>query len=279
MDKIKLNSPAKINFGLNIVSKRPDGYHNIETIFYPIQLHDEIMVKKSGKFAFQSNNKNLTVEADNLIVKSKRLLEKHTNKIFPVEIFLQKNIPIGAGLGGGSSNAASTLLALNKLFNLKLPGKELFDIAVQIGSDAPFFLDPKPMLARGKGEILSAINFKIKNPVLIINPGIHISTPWAYSKINPEEPMNSLAMIIKNGLEDFSKLKGIVANDFEEIVFKEYPNIKKIKKDLYELGAEFALMTGSGSTLFGIFPDLKLARKAGKNFSDRYFTFIHQENI
>ena len=279
MDKIKLNSPAKINFGLNIVSKRPDGYHNIETIFYPIQLHDEIMVKKSGKFAFQSNNKNLTVEADNLIVKSKRLLEKHINKIFPVEIFLQKNIPIGAGLGGGSSNAASTLLALNKLFNLKLPGKELFDIAVQIGSDAPFFLDPKPMLARGKGEILSAINFKIKNPVLIINPGIHISTPWAYSKINPEEPINSLTMIIKNGLEDFSKLKGIVANDFEEIVFKEYPNIKKIKKDLYELGAEFALMTGSGSTLFGIFPDLKLARKAGKNFSDRYFTFIHQENI
>jgi 4-diphosphocytidyl-2-C-methyl-D-erythritol kinase len=277
MDKVKLNSHAKINFGLNIVSKRPDGYHNIETIFYPIQLHDEIIIKKSDKFSFNSNYKNLTAEEDNLVIKAKKLLEKHINKTSPVEIFLKKNIPVGAGLGGGSSNAASTLLALNKLFNLNLPVSELFNLAVQIGSDVPFFLDPKPKFAKGKGEVLTPLNFKIKSPVLIINPGINISTPWAYSKIVPKEPVNSLNMIINKKVKDFSKLIGIVTNDFEEIVFKEHTDIKKIKKDLYKLRADFALMTGSGSTLFGIFPDLEKAIKAEKYFSNKYFTFIHHE--
>ncbi len=277
MERITLNSFAKINFGLNIISKRPDGYHNIETIFYPIQLHDELIIKKSNKFSFQSTNKNLTSESDNLIIKTKNLLEKHINKILLVEIILKKNIPIGAGLGGGSSNAASTLLALNKLFNLNLSGNELFDIAVQLGSDVPFFLDPKPMFAEEKGEILNQINFKIKNPVLIINPGVHVSTPWAYAKVNSKKPANSLNEIIKNEFKDFSELKGIVVNEFEEVVFEEYPEVGKIKNDLYKLRAEFALMTGSGSTLFGIFSNLEKAKTAERIFSEKYFTFIHFE--
>jgi 4-diphosphocytidyl-2-C-methyl-D-erythritol kinase len=275
MNKITLNSFAKINFGLNIVSKRPDGYHNIETIFHPLQLHDEIIIKKSNSFNFKSNNEAIT--SDNIIIKAKKLLEKYVSQIFLVDIILQKNIPLGAGLGGGSSNAAAALLALNKLFNLNLPEKELSHLAVQLGSDVPFFLDPKPKYAQGKGEILEQINFKINNPVLIVNPGIHISTPWAYSKIFPQKPVNNLKTIIENRFNEFSTLKGKVTNDFEEIVFKRYPEIESIKDKLLKLGAEFSLMTGSGSTLFGIFPDLYKAKEAEKFFSEKYFTFIHFE--
>jgi 4-diphosphocytidyl-2-C-methyl-D-erythritol kinase len=275
MNKIVIKSFAKINFGLNIVSKRQDGYHDIETIFYPLHLHDELIIKKSDSFNFQSNNE--AIISDNLIIKAKKQLEKKVNQISPVEIFLQKNIPVGAGLGGGSSNAASTLLALNKLFNLKLSKKELFNISVQLGSDVPFFLDPVPKFATGKGETLKLIDFKINNPVLIVNPGIQVSTPWAYSKIIPKRPVNDLKTVIENGSLVFSELRGKVTNDFEEIVFKQYPEIENIKNKLIKLGADFSLMTGSGSTLFGIFPDLYKAEEAERFFSKKYFTFIHFE--
>jgi len=278
MNEIILKSYAKINFGLNIVSKRTDGYHNIETIYYPVQLHDILTIKKSNSFSFQSDNPSLNAGAENLIVKAKNLLEIHVNKTFVVEIILQKNIPIGAGLGGGSSNAASTLLALNQLYELNLSGKELFDFSVQLGSDVPFFLDPEPKFARKRGEDLHQINFKINYPVLIINPGIHVSTPRAYSKIVPQKPKQSLIKIIENGFSDYSELKEIIKNDFEKIVFKEYPEIGELKSYLYKLGARFALMTGSGSTVFGIFSNLEKAKDAEKLLSEKYFTFIHFEN-
>ena len=148
-------------------------------------------------------------------------------------------------------------------------------MAVKIGSDVPFFLDPKPEFAKGKGDILKEIDFKIKYPILIVNPGIHVSTPWAYSRIIPEKPAKNLYSIIEYGFENFSNIKGIVTNDFEQIVFEKFPEIKEIKSNLYQMKAEFALMTGSGSTLFGIFPELKQAREAEKIFSEKYFTFIH----
>ncbi len=141
MDIITFNSFAKINFGLNIISKRPDGFHNIETIFYPIQLHDEIIVKNSNSFLFKSNIETLDLGKDNLIMKSKNLLEEYVSQKFNVEIILKKNIPIGAGLGGGSSNAASIMLMMNELFKLNLSYEELFKLAVKLESDVPFFLD------------------------------------------------------------------------------------------------------------------------------------------
>jgi 4-diphosphocytidyl-2-C-methyl-D-erythritol kinase len=277
MDSIALKSPAKINFGLNVTSKRPDGYHNIETIFYPIQLHDEIIVKNSASFSFKCNIEALTPGEDNLIIKAVNLLKEYTSQDFQLDIVLKKNIPIGAGLGGGSSNAASILLALNELFQLKLSYEELFNIAIKIGSDVPFFLDPGPKFAEGKGDILRRINFKINYPLLIVNPGIHVSTPWAYSRIIPKNPKKNLTAIIETGFDDFSKLNGLIVNDFEDIVFKKFPETVRIKKELYRLGAYFSLMTGSGSTLFGIFPGLTKAREAEKKFSGKYFTFIHQE--
>ncbi len=277
MDIITLKSFAKINFGLNILSKRPDGYHNIETIFYPIQLHDELIIQKSNSSLFESNIEILNSNADNLIIKAKQKLEEYVNKTFSVKIILKKYIPLGAGLGGGSSNAASTLIALNKLYNLGLSGKNLFNIAVQLGSDVPFFLNSVPSFAQGKGEILKKINFEIPYPILVINPGIHVSTPWAYSKVIPEKPKLSLNSIIDNGINNFSELKDKVNNDFEEIVFEKYPEIKELKQSLYDLGAEFALMTGSGSTLFGVFPNLDEAKKAADILAANYFTFIHFE--
>ncbi len=277
MDSMTLNSPAKINFGLNVISKRPDGYHDIETIFYPISLHDEIIVKNSGSFQFKCNIDTLTSGKDNLIIKAVNLLKEYLRQDFQLDIVLKKNIPIGAGLGGGSSNAASILLALNELFQLKLSYEELFNIATKIGSDVLFFLDPKPKFAEGKGDILQQINFKINYPILIVNPGIHVSTPWAYSKIIPQKPKRNLNTIIENGFDDFSKLNGIIINDFEEVVFNKFPEIGRIKEELFKSGAEFSLMTGSGSTLFGIFPDLKKAKEAEKNFSGKYFTYIHQD--
>ncbi len=277
MEIVTLKSFAKINLGLNIISKRPDGFHDIETIFYPVQLHDEILIQKSNSSFFESNIEILNSNADNLIIKAKQKLEEYLNKIFSVKINLKKFIPLGAGLGGGSSNAASILLGLNQLFNLNLSGEELFNIAVQLGSDVPFFLDPEPSFAYGKGEILKKINFEIPYPILVINPGIHVSTPWAYSKVIPKKPELNLYTIVENGINNFSKLKGIIKNDFEEIVFRKYPEIKELKQNLYDLGAEFALMTGSGSTFFGIFPNLDEAKKAADILADKYFTFVHFE--
>ena len=160
---------------------------------------------------------------------------------------------------------------------MNIPAKDLFNISVKLGSDVPFFLDPKPKFAEGKGEILNEIDFTISSPVLIINPGIHVSTPWAYSKIIPKKPVENLNSIIEKRVKSFSELKGIVTNDFEKVVFEKYREIRAVKNKLYKFGAEFALMTGSGSTLFGIFPDLEKAKKAEKKFSEKYFTFIHKQ--
>jgi 4-diphosphocytidyl-2-C-methyl-D-erythritol kinase len=277
MEALTINSPAKINFGLNVVSKRSDGYHNIETIFYPLNLYDQLIIKKSDSIRFQSNIETLSSGEDNLIIKAVNLLEEYVNQKFYVNIILNKKIPIGGGLGGGSSNAASILNGLIKLINLNISEKELIHIALQIGSDVPFFLDPKPKFAEGKGEVLKEIDFKINLPVLVINPGIYVSTPWAYSKILSKKPEINLDSIIEKRFKNFSELKGIVTNDFEKIVFEEFPEIGILKNDLYRHGAEFALMTGSGSTLFGIFPDIIIAKDAEKIFSEKYFTFIHQE--
>ncbi|MEJ2614778.1 MAG: hypothetical protein P8Z35_07465, partial [Ignavibacteriaceae bacterium] len=158
-----------------------------------------------------------------------------------------------------------------------IPAEDLFSMAVKLGSDVPFFLDPKPEFAEGKGEILKVIDLKIKYPMLIVNPGIHVSTQWAYSRVIPQKPIKNLCSIIEDGFENFSKLKGIVTNDFEAVVFDKYPEIKDVKNILYQQGAEFALMTGSGSTLLGIFPDPVKAEKSKKIFSEKYFTFIHSD--
>ncbi len=274
MEKIEINSPAKINFGLNVVERRQDGYHNIETIFYPVKLCDKIIFRKSDVDSFSCSDNILALEKDNIILKAKSLIEKHFNRKFYLDINLVKNVPTGAGMGGGSSDAASTLHAMNLLFNLDLSKNDLNNFALLLGSDVPFFLDPRPSFATGRGEKLTLIDFSIDLPMLIVNPGIHIATKWAYSNIRAKASANQLYNVI-NSKSDFDKFKQFVTNDFELPVFKKFPDVKLIKENMYDFGAVFSLMTGSGSTVFGIFEDEEKARTANNFFSKNYFTFLN----
>ncbi len=277
MEKLKIKTPAKINLGLHVVSKRDDGYHNIETIFYPIELYDILTFRKSGEFSFTSTNQDLNESPVNLIVKAKNLLEDETREKIKVHIHLEKNIPIGGGLGGGSSDAAATLVSLNKLFRLEINNERLKELALKLGSDVPFFLDPKPCFALSRGEKLEFINIKIPYSILIINPGIHLSTKWAYNKIIPMKPVFNLRQLTQQQLNAPDQLKIILKNDFEEIVFKDYPQIKQLKENLYKTDSEFVLMTGSGSTLFAFFKDELLGKKTRKELGEKYFIF-YQKN-
>ncbi|MCH7827085.1 MAG: 4-(cytidine 5'-diphospho)-2-C-methyl-D-erythritol kinase [Bacteroidetes bacterium] len=275
MDKIVVNSPAKINLGLNLVGKRNDGFHNLETIFYPLKLADKINISKSDCFIFTTNNLLLSSEKSNLVIKAKDLLKDFTKEKLNCNIYLEKNIPIGAGLGGGSSNAAVTLMALNKLFNLNLSNKTLYKLALTLGSDVPFFLNPIPSFATSRGEILNEISLKLKGYLLLVYPGIHISTKWAFENCTPRNNKINFEKIIKK-MSLCNDLSDLLTNDFEEIVFSEYPHIKEIKEKLIEMGAYFTLMTGTGSSVYGIFHNKDNAEIAKEKFTKDFFTYIEK---
>jgi len=275
MDKITVESPAKLNLGLNIIRKRPDGYHDLETIFIPLLLSDKISFSKSNEYAFRTDSILLNELNDNLILKAVRLLEELTSRKFILDIYVEKNIPIGGGLGGGSSNAAIALKTINKLFDLRIDYKLLADLALQLGSDVPYFLNPIVTYAESRGEILHPFNLEIPYPILVVNPRIKIDTGWAFKKIRPAHPIMNLRDILKKGLIDFDRLKSYVKNDFEAVVFKEFRLIEQIKEEFYQQGAEFALMSGTGSTVYGIFSNLQKAYWAEEYFKQQYFTFLN----
>jgi 4-diphosphocytidyl-2-C-methyl-D-erythritol kinase len=270
-----LNSPSKINLGLNVVSKRRDGFHNIETIFLPLMLCDIINFNKSDDLKFNTDSTFLNKLSDNLILKAIILLESYTNRKLSVEIFVRKMIPIGGGLGGGSSNAAVALKAINKIFDLDLNIEILSKLALKLGSDVPYFLNPVICFAESRGEIIHPLFIEVPYPILIVNPRIKIDTSWAFKKIIPSKPVISLKEMLSQGISDLDKLKKHVKNDFEDIVFREYPEIKQIKKDLYNQGAKFALMSGTGSTIYGIFSNLQKAAWAKEFFDEKYFTYLN----
>ena len=274
MKKIIIKSPAKINFGLNIVAKRDDGFHNIETIFYPTELHDVLTFEKADKFSFTCNNELIKNDENNLVIRAVRLIEQLVKREIAVSIVLEKNIPLGAGLGGGSSNAAQTLLSINELFELQIKNELINDFALQLGSDVPFFLHPVPSYASSRGEILSPIDLEITKPILLVNPGIHISTKWAYQNIKPKTPIFNLNSLSSEDVKNIASLKGKVVNDFANIAFAAHPQLAEIKKTMFEYEAEFVLMSGSGSTIFGVFPESNSAKKANKYFSKTFFTYL-----
>jgi 4-diphosphocytidyl-2-C-methyl-D-erythritol kinase len=275
MDKIFLKSIAKINIGLNIVSKRSDGFHDLETIFYPINLYDEIIIEKDDHFSFSCNDSALNSDGSNLILKSHKAVENYFNKNFDVKITLIKNIPIGAGLGGGSSNAATTILGLLKLFNLSVPNTDLLKTALSLGSDVPFFLNPEPSFAESSGEILTPLNISINKFLLLVNPGIHISTRWAFGLVEPRQPKLSLSTLINKASISVSDLKSIAINDFENVVFREYKEIEQIKDNMIKFGSVFSMMTGTGSTVWGLFDEEEEANQAELFFKCKnYFTFL-----
>ena len=275
MDKFIVESPAKINLGLNVVRKRADGFHDLETIFIPIMLSDKITFFKSEVLKLNTSSELLNELKDNLILRAVRLLEEIANRKILLDIFVDKIIPIGGGLGGGSSNAATTLKTVNKLFNLGLNYNVLSEIALELGSDVPYFLNPIPSYAESRGEILNSLNIEIPYPILIVNPGIKIDTALAFQKIKPSNPVKNLRDIFQEGSIDLNNFKEYVKNDFEEVIFKEYIQVKEIKEELYKQGAQFALMSGTGSTVYGIFSNLQKAYWAEEFFKQNYFTFLN----
>ncbi|WP_430971770.1 4-(cytidine 5'-diphospho)-2-C-methyl-D-erythritol kinase [Sunxiuqinia rutila] len=242
---------AKINLGLLVTEKRPDGFHNIETVFYPVPIQDALEVVESDAFSIAISGIDLKEDFEkNLVVKAYQLL-KTDFQLPPVKIHLHKNIPVGAGLGGGSSDAAYMLLLLNELFQLKLSEEQLLAYALQLGSDCPFFIRQKPALARGRGELLEEVHLNLSDYYLaVVKPPIHISTPEAYKNIVPGMSRMSLKALIQFPV---SKWKGNLQNQFEQVVFEKHPEVKAIKEKLYQLGATFALMSGSGSAVYGLF--------------------------
>jgi 4-diphosphocytidyl-2-C-methyl-D-erythritol kinase len=249
---------CKINLGLNIIQKRNDGYHDLETVFYPIQIKDVLEIITDHQTDQVSNIQysasGLLVEGDlnnNLCAKAYHLLKKDFPKLPFIQMHLHKNIPMGAGLGGGSSDGASTLLLLNQKYQLALSDEQLKQYALQLGSDCPFFIINKPSFAKGRGEILNPIDLDLSQyQFLIVNPGIHISTGWAFSQIQPSKALYPIEETI---LSPIGQWKGILSNDFEKPVTKFYPEIGHIIHQLYAHGAIYAALSGSGSTVFGIF--------------------------
>jgi 4-diphosphocytidyl-2-C-methyl-D-erythritol kinase len=257
---------AKINIGLNITEKRTDGFHNIETIFYAIGLCDilEFVVydKKEKKDFFEVSGISIgTDPADNLVLRAVvRLREKYS--IPYLKIHLHKVIPIGAGLGGGSSDASCILKNLAKKFDLPLSTEDLKNEALALGSDCPFFIDPAPAFASGRGEILEKIPQMLSGYYLVLlNPGVGINTREAYQNCHPQIPEENLKDLIVRPPDTW---KGIIKNDFENYAFQKHPVIGEIKNQLYTDGAIFSLMSGSGSSVYGIFngkPELSPALK------------------
>ncbi len=260
---------AKINLGLQVTEKRPDGFHNLETIFYPIQMQDALEVVEAGDFKFEVTGTALDGDPmQNLVVKAYNLL-KADYDIPKVHIHLHKSIPSGAGLGGGSSDAAYMLMLLNDLFKLKITKEKLMNYALALGSDCPFFIHGKPVFATGRGEIMQDVTVNLNEYFLIlVKPPVHIPTAEAYQNIIPQRPRLSLKGLIGFSV---SKWKGNVLNQFERYVFQKYPEVEQIKKTLYDQGASFALMSGSGSAVYGLFRSEK--RGIEKLFPEDYHVF------
>ena len=251
---------AKINIGLNVVEKRPDGYHNLETVFYPIGLQDilEIKVLDEGNVPERGYKLKITgtildgSPEDNLVVRAFKML-KHDFNLPPVSIGLYKHIPTGAGLGGGSSDAAFTIKTLNKRFDLRLTDEQMEDYCTRLGADCPFFIKDTPVFATGIGNEFHPVSFSLKGKHLVlVKPDIFVSTKDAYAKVNVRRPDTPLPELLAQPLETW---KDTVINDFERSVFSKYPEIAAIKDSMYDIGAVYASMSGSGSSVFGIFDE------------------------
>ncbi len=251
-NSITLRPCAKINIGLYVTSKRTDGYHNLETVFYPIPLYDELTITLCDTDSLQLEGIELESEPmDNLVMRAVRKLRQCGHEVPPVSITLRKNIPSGAGLGGGSSDAAYTLRGLNEMLRLGLNTEELQRMAASLGADCAFFITDQPMYATGIGDVLSPIDVNLCGLYLVmVKPDDFISTREAYSGIMPQQPQYDLRQSIA---QDISLWPRLIENDFEHSIFPTHPAIADIKAQIYAQGALYAAMSGSGSTVFGLF--------------------------
>lgn len=245
---------CKINLGLNITNRRTDGYHDIETIFYPVYLRDVLeIVETNESSTIKLTGKEVIGDSkNNLVWKAYELIQKRfPNKVPELSIFLHKNIPMGAGLGGGSADGAFMLRLINDYCKLSLSEKKLAILALELGSDCPFFIYNSPQFAIGRGELMQPIHIDLSNySIQLICPEIHVNTANAFKMINPQKPSFNLQELPKYPVKDW---QGLVKNDFESPIFNLHPELEDLKKQLYHHGALYASMSGSGSTIFGIF--------------------------
>lgn len=255
---------AKINIGLRILGKRPDAYHEIETIFQQISLKDVItIIERENGIDISCDNEACPTDHRNLAHKAAKVMQRPGRH--GCHIRIKKNIPIGGGLGGGSSNAATTLLLLNKLWELHFDRKKLLTLAAEIGSDVPFFILGGTAHGQGRGEILSPIKLRTDYYGLLVCPDLHISTKWAYENVKiilTKTIKNSKFYSLTKKLNDFSSWQTSLPNDFEVIVFKKYPELVEIMDFLTHSGAFYAHMSGSGSSIYGLYASEKLAKRA-----------------
>ncbi|NWF97912.1 MAG: 4-(cytidine 5'-diphospho)-2-C-methyl-D-erythritol kinase [Nitrospirae bacterium] len=270
---LRIEAPAKINWFLKITGKREDGYHSLITLMQCISLYDILEFEPAEKIEVISDL-NIPLE-ENYIYKAAMLLKKAYSIRKGARIFLKKNIPIAAGLGGGSSDAAHTLIGLNKLWSIGIRNKELMELSFKLGSDVPFFLAGNIALVEGFGEKVTPVDMKGTLILLIVKPSLSISTAWAYSAFDKNTKLTKKNIDIKLLIQalndrDFARLATLTDNELEPAVISSYPVVKELKENLIESGALFSSMTGSGSSVYGVFHDIEMAEKASERFDSEW---------
>ncbi len=268
---ISYNSPAKINLFLYITGKRDDGFHELFSLVQQIDLMDIIQIKPSNHFELSVNGPE--IHGENIIVKAKKALENYLKRAINLEVILSKRIPIGSGLGGGSSNAATFLKAANNILKLGLQSKQLMDIGTTVGSDVPMFFSDHGALISGRGEVIKSVNLPTDYWILLIVPDFSIDTTWAYAQVKEyDQPPDILMNESFDDHDRFWELIGSFKNSFEPILTSHYPEVYNDIKKLRHLGAEFASITGSGAAYYGIFQDLTvILSAASENWHGKVF--------
>jgi len=269
----RLRSNAKINLGLRIVGERPDGYHLIETVFQEIDFGDQITFEKTDApgIRFETDSTSLPSDSSNLCVKAYNRLREEYSRIGGVKLTLEKNIPVGAGLGGGSSNAATTLLGLVRFFSLDISEQILLNIAADLGADVPFFLHGGMAHGAGIGDQIRPLETNFDETILLVCPDIQISTKWAYANVKYDLTKPQAGNKFK-GFFDKRELSQRLVNDFEPLIMERYSEIGDIKHQLMHLQADYVSLSGSGSVIFGIYSDKNGARRAARELSTKYHT-------
>jgi 4-diphosphocytidyl-2-C-methyl-D-erythritol kinase len=273
---------AKINLGLLIINRRPDGYHNIETVFHRVDLYDVLRFEPAADIHLTTNDLQLPTDERNICHKAAVMLRRELGTSNGVQISLQKSIPVGGGLGGGSADAAIVLQELPGFWGKLVDPTSLLRLALQLGSDVPFFLGTGSALARGRGEILEYFDLDVPYTILLCYPNIHISTAWAYEHLGLQRvaPTIDLRGLLLDGMKQPIRLVNGLRNDFEPVIFREYPEIMRIKEMMMRGGAEYASLSGSGSSVFGLFRSPAYAEEVAARCTSRgYRTFITEPHF
>ncbi|MFV1951120.1 MAG: 4-(cytidine 5'-diphospho)-2-C-methyl-D-erythritol kinase [Nitrospinota bacterium] len=283
MKEIKIKSHAKINLGMKVYKKREDGFHEVETILQMVDLYDTVTLRRiEAGIVVSCNNGSVPEDENNLAYRAAELIQGHTKVKKGVLIKIDKHIPVSAGLGGGSSNAAVTLLALNRLWDLGLKKDELIDLAKLLGSDVPFFIFGTRAIGRGRGEELEPLSPGKRVPAVLVNPNLSLSTSLVYKNLNlrltnKDNNINLLMSLLNKG--EIKKIGRYIFNDLESPAIKSFPVIKDIKDKLWSLGAAGSMMSGSGPTVFGLFTDYNIAKEACHRLKEGEWTVFLTETI